>query len=515
MSDVTDRGSAPHPTRRRRRAVHAMTLTTALAAMLLVPAAAAPSAHAAEQPVVRRSATLTSFDGDAPEGMPRVTRAAVAQDVAARTVTATVTWAAAPRSDDPSAAYVYLGTLANGTCNARLGLAVHGGLAKGAARLLPADTPVTSRTSASGTSATVTASGSSALGTTAYTCAYAVTATATSTFQTTGWTSLAVERRKAPRLDAVVREPRIGATTKGWTSVKVRLDNDGDATASGVVVRVRGTGIKASRATTKVKAIAPGKSRTVTLKLRLTTARTRTATVTVTTTGGHKDTARITVLPRRSTTTPKSVSGKLFYGWDSSLDDAWQPRVVWFVSSSWAYVGVPTKGRPTCRSGVKGCVKYSYDRRTGKVKVGRSSGKVTSKSLYLVPKGTKSRTWYSTPVSIPKAGSRYDVRLVHEDASGCGYGYGKTCYTSTTRLRLSKDGRFSQARSSLTSGGGWYIGGGADEKGRYTVLSKGRIRLAYANGKVAVKTFGIMQDVREVPDAKHEGVLLGAAHYYP
>lgn len=37
----------------------------------------------------------------------------------------------------------------------------------------------------------------------------------------------------------------------------------------------------------------------------------------------------------------------------------------------------------------------------------------------------------------------------------------------------------------------------------------------YANGKTEVKTFGLLQDVREKPDATHVGVIVRGTTYYP
>ncbi|WP_129590733.1 CARDB domain-containing protein [Sanguibacter massiliensis] len=517
MSDVTDRGSAPHPTRRRRRVVDAMTLTTALAATLLVPVAAAPSAQAAEQPVVRRSATISTLSGQPPEGMPRVTKVAVVQDVEARTVRATATWASAQPAGDPAAVYVFVGVASGGACTARLGLAVHADAKDGAAILLPSQTPVSQAVAVSGASATVTASGTAELWTTAYTCAYAATMAQGATYQQSPWYTLDVARRAAPVLDVVALAPRVGATVGKWKTVKVRVHNRGDANATKVVVRVKGKGVKVSSSKVSFGTIKPGAHVTKKIKVRIASTKVRTATLTATASGGHKDTAKQVVLPVKRTTTPKSLAGRLYWGADSSLDEAWQNRMVWFVDGRWAYTGIAQKGRPTCEAGKKDCVRYTYSPRTGKVKVGSRTGTVTSKSLRLPPRKGAPVDSY-VPVSTPKAGTRLATKLVHQGSSGCGYGYGKTCYTYTWRLQFTKDGRFVERRKGLTSttvGGSWFIGGSDDERGTYKILSKGRIQLKYANGKSEVKTFGILQDVREKPDAKNVGVVVRGTKYYP
>lgn len=503
----------------RRWAARSLVLSAALVGSMLVPgpAGSEPVAQAAQQPVIKRSVTFTSLPGSPPAGMPRVTKVAVVQDVAAKTVRATVTWAAAPRADDPSAAYVYLGTVTGSSCAPSLGLSVHGGAKKGAAQLLATARKLDAKVARSGASATVTASGHAALGTTAYTCAFARTAVGTTGYQESGGEYLIAERRKAPDLDVVSLTPRLGATPKKWKTVKVRVRNDGNATAKKVVVRVKGKGVKASSSKVSFGTIKPGKQVTKKIRVRIASNKTRTATLTATASGGHKDTAKQVVLPAKRTTTPKSLSGRLYWGADSSLDQAWQNRMVWFVDKRWAYTGIAQKGRPVCKSGKKDCVRYTYSAKTGKVKVGNRTGKVTSKALTLPPRKGATVDSYA-PVSIPKAGTRLATKLVHQGSNGCGYGYGKTCYTYTWRLQLAKNGKFVERRKGLTSttvGGSWFIGGSDDERGTYKILSKGRIQLKYANGKSEVKTFGILQDVREKPDAKNVGVVVRGTKYYP
>jgi hypothetical protein len=117
------------------------------------------------------------------------------------------------------------------------------------------------------------------------------------------------------------------------------------------------------------------------------------------------------------------------------------------------------------------------------------------------------------PLQIPAAGARFDVQLVHRGFSGyCGLDIG--CTTWTEYLTLRRDGQFALSSMTVATMGG----GGApftaawnappDQHGSYEVLSRGRIRLSFADGTVSVRTIGIEQ-----PAAK--GLLLDDTNFYP
>jgi len=116
-------------------------------------------------------------------------------------------------------------------------------------------------------------------------------------------------------------------------------------------------------------------------------------------------------------------------------------------------------------------------------------------------------------VRLPKAGSRYDVELVHRGFSGyCGLIVG--CTTWQYFLTLRPDGQFALSSLTVASMGGsgapftaaWNAP--PDQHGTYEVLSRGRIRLSFADGSVSVRTIGIEQ-----PAAK--GLLLDDTNFYP
>lgn len=481
-------------------------------AATIAPAAPLAGPLAAAAPVVKRTLTLRGYDGAPPAGMPALRSVSITQDVRARTVVVSAAYSDAPLADDPSAAYVYLGAIDGGTCVASFAVAFHPGTAAHNGVFLPG-TKVTTAMARSGVTATVTASGNTALGSSNFACAYAQTQIGTQTQQHSGWGRLDVEHVKRAKLDVVLPVDRVGVNVKKWKTVRVRVDNDGDATAQNVKVKIAGKGVKVSPKTVAFGSIKPGKSKTKKVKVRISSSKTRTAVLRATASGGAKASGKITLLANKKTTKPRSLSGKLFWGADSSLDQAWMNRAVWFVDKKWAYTKIAQKGRPKCSAKVKGCVRYTYSPRTGKVKVGKLKGTVNSKSLVLT-EGKKKKRY--EPIAIPKKGTKLAVDLHHQGSTGCAYGYMKRCYTYTWYLKMSKDGKFSEASKSLTSGGPHdiFLGANKDERGRYRVLSKGRLELRYDSGKREIKTLGIFLDPREKPSPKYDGLLVTGTKYY-
>lgn len=68
-----------------------------------------------------------------------------------------------------------------------------------------------------------------------------------------------------------------------------------------------------------------------------------------------------------------SLAGRA-YGWQGSESymegSARAVNLLSFVNATYAYVGVPPAGQPTCKSAGKGCYPYSYDPATGVFEVG-------------------------------------------------------------------------------------------------------------------------------------------------
>jgi hypothetical protein len=111
------------------------------------------------------------------------------------------------------------------------------------------------------------------------------------------------------------------------------------------------------------------------------------------------------------------------------------------------------------------------------------------------------------------------VSLVNRGFSGyCGLIVG--CTTWIDYLTLRPDGQFalsSQTVSSMGGGGvpftyGWSAP--PDQHGTYEIQSGGRIRLAFADGSVSVRTIGIAIGKDGRPDPAGEGLLLDDVNFY-
>ncbi|GAA2240852.1 hypothetical protein GCM10010401_11920 [Rarobacter faecitabidus] len=484
----------------------------AVSVMLLSSMTMAGTAQAREV-VVARTAEISFSYGDPPVGSPKVESVQVRQDVTASTVTSTIKYETVVPSGDITDTQVYFGTFDGTVCRASFAMAGRPGQSGHHAAFLPS-TAVTSSITVSGTTTTVRASGNAKLGSTKWTCVYFVTVKEGTSYQTGSWERLDEQSVEIPEL-AIQTDATVAAKNGKWAKVKVKVQNASRATAKNVTVKLSGSKLKLSAKTVKFSSIGPWKVVTKTIKVRLTGNKTRKLKIKANVPGGVGDSSSVQVLRYKKTTTLKSLAGRYFWGADSSLDQAWQPRGVYFVNKKWAYVGVPAKGLPKkCKTKKKECQRYTYNAKTGKVKVGKSKGTVDSKGLNLkVDKANK----YYWPAQAPKKGSRLHVSLRHQGASGCGYGFGKICHTYTWYLTLGKNGKFSEASQSTTNWSvptdGWYVGSN-DTKGKYRILGGGRIELKYANGKKVIRTIAVFTDAREKPSPRYEGLLLGGTKYY-
>ncbi|QIG44928.1 hypothetical protein G5V58_21055 [Nocardioides anomalus] len=117
-----------------------------------------------------------------------------------------------------------------------------------------------------------------------------------------------------------------------------------------------------------------------------------------------------------------SLAGRS-YGWMGSQNymegSTRATDLLSFVNDSYAYVGLPPAGLPTCKAAGKGCEPYSYDPATGVVQVGDDIvGKVLGEALATdgwivadeqVPEQFASYT-ASDPLTFPDAGTRLSGR---------------------------------------------------------------------------------------------------------
>lgn len=313
----------------------------------------------------------------------------------------------------------------------------------------------------------------------------------------------------------------------GTVRIKARVSNVGRARAAAVRVRAkagRGVGLRPSGA--RWGSIAPGKSRTVALRAKVAKGARGTVAVSVRATGRPRLSAgartKLKVIRPRPRHAPVSSKGGLagtyFWRTVTHVNRAWDNRGLAFVDGRWAYRGFPDAGLPRCRrvtakdEADDGCLRYSYDPRTRKLRVGGQTGRYGRGGI------TLDGDVYGE-LAIPKPGSRFKVSLIHRSFEGmCGMPSG--CWTSATYLTMTRKGQFALSSQSLgTMGGGGVPFTAAwtappDEYGRYEIGRRGRITLFYADGHKERDTIGIQLDRRLRPSPAKEGLLLGSRNFY-
>jgi hypothetical protein len=315
-----------------------------------------------------------------------------------------------------------------------------------------------------------------------------------------------------------------------WMRLKVAVANPGSAAARKVRLAIASArGLSARPRARTFKLIRAGKRSSATIRVKLTRRARTTTKVGVRATAG-KLTARQT-LALRIGAPPKSppkgkggLAGRYFWRTVTRVDYAWDNRGIAFVDDRWAYRGIPKGGLPTCSrvtAGVDakgeptdGCLRYTYDKATGTVTVGGEQGRFDKATGKL----TIGSDDYD-PLAIPAPGMRLDVSLVNRGFSGfCGLIVG--CTTWTDYLTLRTDGQFALSSQSLSSMGGsgapftYAWSAPPDQHGTYEVQSGGRVRLAFANGSVSVRTIGIGIGAGGRPDAAGTGLLLDDVNFY-
>jgi len=489
----------------------------ATAAGAAAQAASSAPGTAANRVVKSREGFLYDYSGEVPDDDTDLYDVDVLQDVLHDRVVVTLSYLWTPEDDDSTMAGVFLGTWNKTQTSCRAGLTVATVTATGesSAQLNAGSVPLTTSVTFDDLDDTiVTVTGSSTLGSTAWDCAYAITAdaaTGSTVYQTFPPVDMTVSYLPAPYLQ-IEADPTVGAKKKKWAKVRVHLYNSGDLPAQAVRATLRGKGVKVKKKKLTFKKVKVDHGKTRTFKVRLKKMKKRKATLTVRG-KGIKRRQKLLVLPIAKKTVPKKLAHRYYWGWKSQTDRGWDNYGLYFVDKRWAYVGFPAKGLPKkCSAKKKHCKRYRYHPKTGKVKIGRKKAKVTSQGF------TYRKVGYE-PLTVPKKGKRFKVYLTHVDFSGC-QALWSLCTTWTDTLYLDKKHRFILTTSSLTSFGvpnvnqSFFSSIPPDQRGRYKVLKHGTIRLRYADGKKKTLPIGIQQDVRGKASAKYEGLVMGHTNYY-
>lgn len=323
-----------------------------------------------------------------------------------------------------------------------------------------------------------------------------------------------------------------------WKKVKLRVTNAGTATAAKVSLelgKAKGVSVKPKSAKLKLKSIAPGKSKTASFKLLLTKQAKATSTLALTLTGakGVKATGTLTVKawkkPRGLTGKGKGkepapeeapLAEKLFYEYETLVTESAKLIGFAFLDGEWAYRGIPAGGLPSCTAVTggpdkDGCLKYSYEPKSGAVQIESiGSGKITADGKLEIAGKTYS------PTSIPEAGSKLQVEQEYVGFYGlCGLAAG--CTTWHEHLLLTSGGEFVLSKESLSTFGGsgpgeTFVAAGnfpPDQHGSYVIEPRGRIKLSFADGSVQTKTIAILLNSAGQPDPVNEGLLLDATYF--
>ncbi|WP_340537467.1 hypothetical protein [Nocardioides sp. GXZ039] len=462
-----------------------------------------------------RTATLTDLSASGGTPGRNLSRVVVTQNLQTQRITAQVTLAATPTSD--ALAYVFLGTWAGDNCQA--GAYVAGattGSATGGRVALSNGTEVEVAVTRSraGAVLTLTSAPHSRIREAAWDCAWAQTRE-TSGQVISGTYADGLVTRWTPKLQIDRGLPVQGSRKGRWTTVRVDLSNDGRGDAAGVRLAASGKGLKIKPRARTVGTVGDGATAYgLVFKVKITgDANQRPMTLTATASGGYRATAKVQIAVQPKPRKLPSLVGRYWWGHKPAQSDrGWDNLAIRFVSKRFARVGFGAKGAVPCRKASKQCRPYTYNPSTGTVKVkGLGRGKANTQALKL-----GKQSYY--PLTVPRPNTKLDVDLHRDDFRGlCGV----YCYTWTERIILTRDGRFVRSERTIISLGTPGSGSGSifataspDERGRYQVLSRGRIRLSYDDGTTKVHSIGIGHDVRERPSPAGVGIILDADNFY-
>ena len=280
-------------------------------------------------------------------------------------------------------AYVgYLGHLVGTTCSTRI-LLVHDDAETGwatSADKFAKTRAATATLHSGGTSAMswVTMDATTSMRNGSIDCAFARTYSADlgQVYQDTGWMKLNIPKRPKPQLKVTAPTGRLlnpGQRKK----ITVKVANPTAVPAPSAALRI--TGGKPSRGRIGLGTIPAHSSRVAHVKVKLRGHHTK---VHLSASASGAKTVKRTVLLAAPIRLKKgdSLAGRYFWHTQTSTYEGWDNYGLAFVSSRWAYVGFPQKGLPHCHRqssvhGDAGCVEYTWNKRTHKLRVGHLRGK--------------------------------------------------------------------------------------------------------------------------------------------
>lgn len=480
-------------------------------------------ASTAEEGVIRRAVRLTDVQ-QAPGTTPGQQLAAVdvLVDVVAQTVSTTATLNGSPEGT----VSVVLGTWSGSTCTPAFGIGLTPGQAEGL--FLPDGEVLAATASGQGNQVGATTAAHPRLRSTAFECAYAnVAASSTSPLTSLAPPDDLVETFQ-PVLEVEADNKVVGARSGRWAKLSLEVRNTSRGAASAVRLTAAGKGIEVRTPAIDVGPVDDRSTEYLDLQVRLEQPKKkkgkkpkplkpRTLTLTVTDPGAATATAQAQVVVTPRPTTPKKLTGTYWWGWESTnlqSSAGWINHAIWFVDKKWAHTGWAEGKKPRCSAKVKECVRYSYNQRTGKVKIGRQKAKVTSEGFSFKHPAHPDEKLDMEPLTLPKKGTELGLDLYRQNWSGvCAI----SCTSYTDYLTMDTDGKFVEGGFSVGSwpglGQSW-SSAPADQRGIYKVVSTGIVEMTYADGTRRREVIGIQHDPSGRPNPAFEGVLIGDTNYY-
>lgn len=482
-------------------------------------------ADTAEQGVVRRIVRLDDVEhAVAATPSQRLASVDVAVDLEAQSMTAIATLGAAP---DPAAPVVVaLGTWSGSSCTPVFGVQAGGG---GAIAQFMGEAAVPASQSTTANQLTITAAGHPRLRTTPFECAYAhVVDPASPTNAVSVAYAESLEDVYKPVLEVEADDKVVGARAGRWARLSLEVRNVSRGPASAVRLTATGKGIEVKPGTIDVGAVDDRSTEYVDIQVRLKqpkakkgkkpkAPRPRTLTLTVTDPGAATATGQAQVVVTPRPTRLKKLTGTYWWGFESTnlqSSAGWINHSIWFVDAKWAYTGWAEGRKPRCSASVKECQRYSYNPRTGKLKLGKQKAKVTSEGFVFKHPAYQDEKLRVEPLTLPKKGTKLALDLYHQNWSGyCAI----TCTSYTDYLTMDTSGKFVEGGYSVGSwpglGQNW-SSAPADQRGTYKVVSTGIVELSYADGTRRREVIGIQHDPSGRPNAAYEGVLIGDTNFY-
>lgn len=468
----------------------------------------------------RRAARLARFvsTGANPSAAYQMTRADVSQDLVGQRLTATVPFRSTPAAD--SYIYVFFGQWRGGECIRRALIAAGGNNADAAGTFYDGqENPTTSfavSRSRSGSTVSISSAANSAFRTAEYDCSFALVAGPNGTPVHHGLGAESLITQFTPRLAIAGGEPLHAARPGKWVTMRLEVRNSGRADAANARITAVGKGLRITPRSRNLGTIDDRSTKYgVTFKVRVAKGKKARKLTYRVTANGARATKQFTIGVAPRPQRYKSLTGRYFWGFaTTSATDTkgWDTEVIWFLNRRWAHFGAPRNGVvPKCRRTTKACKKYAYNRRTGVVRIAGRKAKVTTYGFtYTAPKDE--RRFYE-PVTFPRKGQRFATNLINNDWSGnCLL----MCTATVSNLTLDRKGRFLRGSFSV---GSWPGLGSSwssippDQRGTYRVISRGRVELRYATGKVERTRMALSHNALNRPSAT-SGIVLGTKNYY-